>query len=45
MKDEIYHLLTDNGFTRVLEDVVCLDTNPLYFNKPYEDWYINNILL
>ena len=45
MKDEIYHLLTDNGFTRVLEDVVCLDTNPLYFNKQYEDWYINNILL
>jgi FkbM family methyltransferase len=44
-KDKLFNLLTSNGFTRVVEDAPCLDTNPLYFNKPYEDWYINNNLL
>ena len=44
-KDKIYDLLTRNNFTRVVEDAPCLDNNPLYYNKPYEDWYINNNLL
>jgi len=44
-KDKLYHLLTENGFTRVVEDVPCLDENPLYHNKPYEDWYVNSELL
>jgi FkbM family methyltransferase len=44
-KKLLYELLTKNGFTRVVDDAPCLDTNPLYFNKPYEDWYINNNLL
>lgn len=42
-KYALYELLTKNGFTRVAEDVKCLDTNPLYFNQPYEDWYENSI--
>jgi FkbM family methyltransferase len=41
-KDKIYNLLTNNGFYRAIEDVKCLDKNPLYYNKPYEDWYISN---
>lgn len=44
-KNKLYELLTNNGFTRVVEDAPCLDKNPLYHNKPYEDWYINNNLL
>jgi FkbM family methyltransferase len=44
-KNKIYNLLTKNGFERVVEDAPCLDKNPLYFNKPYEDWYINKKLL
>ena len=44
-KDKIYDLLTKNNFTRVVEDAPCLDNNPLWYNKPYEDWYINNDLL
>lgn len=44
-KDKLYELLTNNGFTRVVEDAPCLDKNPLYYNKPYEDWYINSNLL
>jgi FkbM family methyltransferase len=44
-KDKLYELLTNNGFTRVVEDAPCLDTNPSYHNQPYEDWYINNELL
>lgn len=41
-KNALFELLTRNGFTRVREDVPCLDTNPLYFNQPYEDWYASN---
>lgn len=41
-KDKIFGLLSAVGFTRVFEDVKCLDPNPLYFNQPFEDWYINN---
>ena len=44
-KDLIYNLLTSKGFTRVVDNAVCLDKNPLYYNKPYEDWYVNNKLL
>jgi FkbM family methyltransferase len=44
-KDKVYNLMIKNGFTRVVEDAPCLDKNPLYNNKPYEDWYINNNLL
>jgi len=44
-KDKIFKLMSENGFTRVVEDAPCLDTNPLYYNKPYEDWYVNNKLL
>jgi FkbM family methyltransferase len=44
-KNKLYELLTNNGFTRVVEDAPCLDKNPLYYNKPYEDWYINSNLL
>lgn len=44
-KDKIYKLLTDNGFTRVVDNAVCLDPNPQWYNKPYEDWYVNNKLL
>ena len=44
-KDKLYELLTNNGFTRVVEDAPCLDTNPAYHNQPYEDWYVNNKLL
>lgn len=44
-KNKIYNLLTKNGFERVVEDAPCLDKNPLYFNKPYEDWYVNKKLL
>lgn len=40
-KDKIYSLLTKKGFHRAVEDVKCLDRNPLWYNKPYEDWYIN----
>lgn len=38
-KNKIYDLLSSKGFERVVEDVKCLDPNPLYYNKPYEDWY------
>ena len=44
-KNKLYELLINNGFTRVVEDAPCLDKNPLYYNKPYEDWYINSNLL
>jgi FkbM family methyltransferase len=40
-KDKIFSLLTAQGFRRVIEDVKCLDPNPLYFNQPFEDWYVN----
>ena len=40
-KNKIYDILNKNGFIRVKEDVVCLDKNPLFYNKPYEDWYIH----
>jgi len=44
-KDRLYELLTSRGFIRVVEDAPCLDTNPLYYQQPYEDWYVNSTLL
>lgn len=41
-KNLIYDLLSNNGYTRIFEDVKCLDPNPAYYGMPYEDWYINN---
>jgi len=38
-KNRLFELLTGKGYKRVMEDVKCLDTNPAYFNQPYEDWY------
>lgn len=38
-KERLYELLTHKGFTRVIEDVKCLDPNPAWYGKPYEDWY------
>lgn len=43
-QEELFELLSKKGFIRAVKDAVCLDTNPLYFNKPYEDWYINQFL-
>ena len=44
-KDRLHALLSDRGFVRVVEDAPCLDPNPLYHMKPYEDWYAANALL
>jgi hypothetical protein len=43
-KNQIFKLLTSKGFIRVHNDVVCEDKNPLYYKKPYEDWYVNSKL-
>ena len=44
-KDKIFDLLSKNGYTRVVDNALCLDPNPEWHNKPYEDWYANfNIL-
>lgn len=40
-KDALHDFLTGRGFERVYEDVPCLDPNPLYHMKPYEDWYMH----
>jgi FkbM family methyltransferase len=42
-KNKIFGLLSAVGFKRVVEDVKCLDPNPLYFNQPFEDWYVNTL--
>jgi len=41
-KNKIFDLLSKKGYTRIVEDAVCLDTNPAWNNKPYEDWYVNS---
>ena len=41
-KNKIFDLLSKRGYVRVVEDAVCLDTNPAWNNKPYEDWYVNS---
>jgi FkbM family methyltransferase len=40
-KNLLFDLLTNNGFTRVVDNALCLDTSPHVYNQPYEDWYIN----
>ena len=44
-KNLIYELLTKNNFERIVDNAVCLDKNPQFYNKPYEDWYINKSLI
>lgn len=44
-KNRIFELLTKNGFTRVVNDVLCLESHPSVHMKPYEDWYVNNNFL
>ena len=44
-KIRLYELLTSKGYTRVVEDAPCLDTNPMYYQQPYEDWYVNSTIL
>ena len=44
-KDKIFNIMSENGFIRVVEDAPCLDTNPLYYMKPYEDWYVREEFL
>ena len=41
-KDKLYKLMSANGFDRVVEDARCLDPDPRWYGKPYEDWYVNN---
>lgn len=38
-KEALYNLLTKNGYERVVDNALCKDPNPIYYNKPYEDWY------
>ncbi len=38
-KNALFELLTRNGYVRVVEDAPCLDPNPAWYMKPYEDWY------
>ena len=40
-KDALFELLSRNGFDRVVNDAKCLDPYPLWYMKPYEDWYLN----
>jgi FkbM family methyltransferase len=44
-KNKIYDLLSSNGYIRVVEDAVSLDTNPAWHMKPYEDWYVNQSII
>jgi len=38
-KNKIFELLISKGYTRAVDNAVCLDPNPNWYNKPYEDWY------
>lgn len=42
-KDDIYRLLTSQGYIRVREDVLCLD--PSFYMQPFEDWYAHRDFL
>lgn len=44
-KNKIYNLLSKNGYVRVIENAVVLDTNPAWHMKPYEDWYVNSKII
>lgn len=41
-QEQLFELLSSRGFTRAVKDAPCLDPNPSFYMKPYEDWYINN---
>jgi FkbM family methyltransferase len=41
---KLFELLSKNGFIRAVKDVPCLDANPAYYMKPFEDWYVNKSL-
>jgi hypothetical protein len=41
IKNDLYDLLTINGFVRVVEDVICLEKHPSVYGKPFEDWYVS----
>ena len=45
MKDKLFSLLSENGFTRVVNDAICLDKHPSVYGKPFEDWYVSNTYL
>jgi FkbM family methyltransferase len=44
-KNKIFEIMSRNGFIRVIEDAPCLDPNPMYHMKPYEDWYVRSDFL
>ncbi len=44
-KDRLFELLSSKGFVRMVENAPCLDPNPLYYNQPYEDWYVHASLV
>lgn len=44
-KNEIYAILSNNGFVRVVDNAPCLDRNPAWFMQPYEDWYAHETFL
>lgn len=44
-KEKLFQLLSNKGFIREVEDAPCLDNNPLWHMKPYEDWYVNKNLI
>lgn len=44
-KEKLFELLSNKGFIREVEDAPCLDNNPLWHMKPYEDWYVNKNLI
>ena len=38
-KEEIYALLSELGYIRVVDNAPCLDPNPRWHMQPFEDWY------
>lgn len=44
-KDRLFALLSSRGFVRVVDNAPCLDPNPEWYNKPYEDWYVHSACL
>jgi FkbM family methyltransferase len=41
-KDAIYDFLTGRGFVLAVDNAPCLDPDPRYYMRPYEDWYMNS---
>lgn len=44
-KNQIYGILSANGFVRVVDNAPCLDPNPAWHMQPYEDWYAHKDFL